>query len=265
MKIITLIIGAVSLVTITAPAQTTIFSETFNAASPNWTLIGTPSGIAASSAVFDNTDGNVAGSYNLNAGPVAGPDFVGFRYQVSGLNFGLGPVTVSFDGRIPSLVAAATHVRINGDFNGAIMGSFNNTTWTTWSKTFALSPGFNATAANWKNLTIGANNATVGSTAASNLRGVMTGLGLVFVTIGSGGTFNFDNVLVTGSGVGGINVGSLSGGTLNLSWVGNPAVNLQSNTNLNTSNWIDVPGTVGLYYYPAVVTGPQKYFRLKGP
>lgn len=124
---------------------------------------------------------------------------------------------------------------------------------------------FNPTAANWKNLTIGANNASIGSTAASNLRGAVTGLGLVFVTVGSGGTFNFDNVLVTGSGVGGINVGSLSGGTLNLSWVGNPAVNLQSNTNLNTSNWIDVPGTAGLYFYAAPVTGLQKYFRLKGP
>jgi hypothetical protein len=124
---------------------------------------------------------------------------------------------------------------------------------------------FNPAAANWKNLTIGANNATIGSTAASNLRGVMTGLGLVFVTIGSGGTFNFDNVLVTGTGVGGINVGSVSGGSLNLSWVGNPAVNLQSNTNLNTSNWVDVPGTVGLYSFPLPVTGAQKFFRLKGP
>lgn len=128
-----------------ATAQTTIFHEKFDVASPNWSMIGTPSGMAASSVVFDAGDGNAAGSYNLNAGPVAGPDFVGFRYQVSGLDFGLGPVTVSFDGRIPSLIAAATHVRINGDFNGAIMGSFNNSTWTTWSKTYALAPGFNAT------------------------------------------------------------------------------------------------------------------------
>ncbi len=135
----------VSLATSAATAQTTIFHETFNTASANWTLIGTPSGIAASSAVFDAADGNGPGSYNLNAGPVAGPDFVGFRYQVSGLDFGLGPVTVSFDGRIPSLIAAATHVRINGDFNGAIMGSFNNSTWTTWSKTYSLAPGFNST------------------------------------------------------------------------------------------------------------------------
>jgi len=138
-------ICAACLTSSAAFAQTTIFSDPFDIASPNWSMIGTPTGIAGSSFAHDGSDGNPAGSYNLIAGPVAGPDFVGFRYQVSGLDFGLGPVTVSFDGRIPSLLSAATHVRINGDFNGAIMGSFNPTTWTTWSKTYALAPGFNAT------------------------------------------------------------------------------------------------------------------------
>lgn len=124
---------------------------------------------------------------------------------------------------------------------------------------------FNSSAANWKHLTINATSATIGSVASSNLQGAMTGFGLVCVTVGSGGTFNFDNILITGSGVGSLNVGPLAGGALNLSWVGNPAVNLQSNTNLNTSNWIDVPGTLGLYSFPVSVTGPQKFFRLKGP
>lgn len=145
MKKLSIFLCAAAFFTAAASAQTTIFHETFSVASPNWSVIGTPSGIAGSSLVHDAGDGNPAGSYNLNAGPLAGPDFVGFRYQVSGLDFGLGPVTVSFDGRIPSLIAAATHVRINGDFNGAIMGSFNNSTWTTWSKTYSLAPGFNAT------------------------------------------------------------------------------------------------------------------------
>jgi hypothetical protein len=145
MKKLSVLIGIAALATGVASAQTTIFHETFSGASPNWTMIGTPTGIAGSSLTFDGSDGSPAGSYNLNAGPLVGPDFVGFRYQVSGLDFGLGPVTVSFDGRIPSLIAAATHVRINGDFNGAIMGSFNSSTWTTWSKTYALAPGFNAT------------------------------------------------------------------------------------------------------------------------
>jgi hypothetical protein len=139
------LIGAACLTTIVASAQTTIFHDTFAGASSNWSIIGTPTGIAASSLVHDAADGDPAGSYNLNAGPVAGPDFVGFRYQIGGLDFELGPVTVSFDGRIPSLLAAATHVRINGDFNGAIMGSFNANTWTTWSKTYNLASGFNAT------------------------------------------------------------------------------------------------------------------------
>ena len=124
---------------------------------------------------------------------------------------------------------------------------------------------FNPTAANWKNLTVTpGTGGTIGSTAASNLKGVMTGAGLVFVTIGTGGTFNFDNFLITGTGVGGINVGPLTGGNVNLTWVGNPAVRLQSTTNL-LSNWQDVPNTLGLYSQPVSVTGPQKFFRLKTP
>jgi hypothetical protein len=124
---------------------------------------------------------------------------------------------------------------------------------------------FNPAAANWKNLTVTpGTGGTIGSTAASNLKGVMTGAGLVFVTVGAGGTLNFDNFLITGTGVGGINVGPLTGGNVNLTWVGNPAVRLQSTTNL-LSNWQDVPNTLGLYSQPVSVTGPQKFFRLKTP
>jgi hypothetical protein len=121
---------------------------------------------------------------------------------------------------------------------------------------------FNPAAANWKNLTILGSGASIGSTAASNLSGVMTGVGLVFVTVGSGGTHNFDNILITGSGLGGINVGPVTGGSVNLSWVGNPAVNLQSSTNLSTTNWVDVPNTLGLYSLPVSVNVPQKFLRL---
>ncbi len=84
-------------------------------------------------------------------------------------------------------------------------------------------------------------------------------------TVGAGGNFNFDNFIITGSGVGGINVGPLAGGNINLSWVGNPAVKLQSTTSLSPPNWLDVPNTYGLYSLPASVTGPQKFFRLKSP
>jgi len=127
--------------------------------------------------------------------------------------------------------------------------------------TYAIA--FNPAAANWKNLTVTSSGGLVGATASSNLTGVMTGAGLVFVTVGTGGTFNFDNFLITGTGLGGINVGPLTGGNLNLSWVGNPAVNLQSSTNLSSSIfWQDVPNTLGLYSLPVPATGPQKFFRL---
>jgi hypothetical protein len=95
------------------------------------------------------------------------------------------------------------------------------------------------------------------------LSGTLTGAGLVFVTVGTGGNFNFDNFQITGTGLGGINVGPLTGGNLTLSWVGNPVVNLESNTNLlNSGGWQDVPNTLGLYSLPVTATGPQKFFRL---
>jgi hypothetical protein len=128
---------------------------------------------------------------------------------------------------------------------------------------------FNPTAALWKNLTVTpGTGGAIGATAASNLGGVMTGAGLVFVTVGTGGTFNFDNFLITGTGVGGNNVGGINAesgtiGNINLSWVGNPAVNVQSTTNLASPNWLDVPNTLGLYSLPVSVTNPPvRFFRL---
>jgi len=119
---------------------------------------------------------------------------------------------------------------------------------------------FNPAAANWDNLTVTSSGGIIGSAATSNLKGVMTGAGLVFVTVGSGGTFNFTDFAITGTGVGGINVGA-SGGNLNLSWVGNPAVELQSTTNL-LGTWLDVPNTYGAYSLTVPMTGPGTYFRL---
>jgi hypothetical protein len=121
---------------------------------------------------------------------------------------------------------------------------------------------FNSAAANWKNLTVTSSGGIIGSAASGNLKGAMTGFGLVFVTVNTGGTFNFNNVTITGSGLGGINVGRVSAGSSTMTWVGNPVVNLQSNTNLTTQNWLDVPNTSGAYSAVVPVTGPQKYFRL---
>ncbi len=120
---------------------------------------------------------------------------------------------------------------------------------------------FSATAANWNNLTVTGSGGLVGSSAAADLKGVMTGAGLVFVTVGSGGTFNFSNFVITGTGLGDINI-SRVGSNANLTWVGNPAVNLQSTPSLNPQSWADVPNTLGLYSMTVSVSGSQQYFRL---
>ncbi len=164
-------------------------------------------------------------------------------------------------------VAAYLAVQLNGTnwyvAANPLLGlnTASNSTYSTFTMAFI------PTATLWNNLMItSGTGGTIGSAAANDLKGVMTGVGLVFVTVGSGGTFNFDNLLITGTGVGGINVGSLTGGKLNLSWVGNPAVELQSTTSLNPANWQDiVPDTHGLYSLPVSATGPQKFFRLKTP
>jgi hypothetical protein len=163
-------------------------------------------------------------------------------------------------------VTAYLAVQLNGTdwyvAASALLGpnTASNSAYSTYPTAFV------PTAALWKNLTVTpGTGGTIGSTAASNLKGVMTGVGLVFVTVGSGGTFNFDNLLITGTGVGGVNAGPLTGGNVNLTWVGNPVVRLQSNTNLSTATWQDVPNTLGLYSQPVSVTGPQKFFRLKTP
>jgi hypothetical protein len=160
-----------------------------------------------------------------------------------------------------SNVTAFVAVQLNGT-NWYVAASPLPVPTTVDSPTYATyTMAFNPAAANWNNLTVTGSGGLVGSTAASKLSGVMTGAGLVFVTVNTGGTFNFNNFQITGTGLGGINVGPLTGGNINLSWVGNPVVNLQSTTNL-MANWQDVPNTLGLYSLPVSVTGPQKFFRL---
>jgi hypothetical protein len=135
--------------------------------------------------------------------------------------------------------------------------SVDSSTFSTYTKAF--SPA----AANWKNLTVTSSGGLIGSAATGNLKGVMTGAGLVFVTVGTGGTFEFANFEITGTGPGPINAGPLSGGVTTLTWVGNPAVELQSSTNLDSAlNWQDVPDTYGLYSLPVTTTGHQRFFRL---
>jgi len=125
---------------------------------------------------------------------------------------------------------------------------------------------FDPAAANWNNLTITPSGAAVGSPAASPLSGVMTGAGLVFVVVGSGGDYNFDNFQISGTGVGNIVLGTPTATTVPLYWVGNPAVQLQSATSLaNGGNWANVsPSTLGKYSTTVSTVGGPKYYRLHG-
>jgi hypothetical protein len=132
---------------------------------------------------------------------------------------------------------------------------------TTSSAYATYTQAFNPAAAGWKNLTVNGSGAIVGAAASANLTGVMTGAGVVFVNTGSG-TFNFDNFAINATGLGGVNLGTMSAGNIPLTWVGNPAVNLQSTTSLSPSSWTDVPNTLGAFSISAAVSGPQKYFRL---
>jgi len=162
-----------------------------------------------------------------------------------------------------SNVTAYLAVQLNGNnwyvATGALLGP-NVASNSAYS---AYTMAFNPAAANWKNLTVATAGGIFGSPAAGNLSGVMTGAGLVFVTAGTGGTFNFDNFIITGTGVGGINISQPMGGYANLTWVGNPAVNLQSSTNLSSSiYWQDVPNTLGLYSQQVPLNVPVQFFRL---
>jgi hypothetical protein len=125
---------------------------------------------------------------------------------------------------------------------------------------------FSPAKANWESITISATNASIVGPAANDLTGVMTGAGLVFVYGPGGGEDDFDNFWIGGTGVGNIDYG-VTGTTLNLSWVGNPAVQLQSATSLaNGGNWANVsPSTLGAYSTTVPATGGPKFYRLVGP
>ena len=118
---------------------------------------------------------------------------------------------------------------------------------------------FNPTAANWKNLTVSGSGGIIGSPAASDLKGVMTGAGLVFVYVGSGGNFNFDNFVITGTGVGGINVGPLAGGSVESVVGWKPGGGVAEYNQFECSKLAECcPIRYGLYSLPVSVTGPTE-------
>jgi hypothetical protein len=140
-------------------------------------------------------------------------------------------------------------------------------TYTVYSQTF--SPA----ASQWNVVTFaGAQGVIVGGQALQNLSGPITAAGLLFRHYGTaGGSINYNSFAIQANGVsgnnliGGVNIGPVVNGAATLTWIGNPAVKLQSTTNLFPPNWQDVPNTLGFHSKTVNVAGPQQYFRLTGP
>jgi hypothetical protein len=162
-------------------------------------------------------------------------------------------------------VTAAISVQMNGGqwyvsaTNLPVATSSDSAAFSTYTQTFTPN------AANWKTLTLLAGSgATIGAASSTNLSGTVTGAGLVFTHVGTGGTFNVDNFQITGTGIGGITAGAVRSNTMTLSWIGNPAVHLQSATNLTAPPilWSDVPNTAGARSATVPITGPRMFFRL---
>lgn len=108
---------------------------------------------------------------------------------------------------------------------------------------------FNPAASQWDSLSVSGNgtatHATIGTVISTNLSGTITGAGLVFVHTSSGGTFNFDNFVITATNVGNLSMNSVSNGNVTISWP--PALNvcLQSSTNLSGGSWSNSFSTSG--------------------
>ncbi len=127
------------------------------------------------------------------------------------------------------------------------------------------SSSFNPAASQWDSLTVSGNGTgsgvVIGPGAANNLTGNITGAGLVFVHNGSGGTFNFDNFIITTAGVGNLTVGSISNGLVTLSWPGAMNVELQSTTNLQ-AQWTSSSQSAGQNMAAVPMNDTASFFRL---
>ena len=130
----------------------------------------------------------------------------------------------------------------------------------TWS-----SP-FNPEASQWNSLSVSGNGtgtrAVIGAPSSSNLTGNITGAGLVFIHTGSGGTFNFDNFVITGSSISSLSVSSISNGAVTLSWPGALNVCLQSVSDLYAGTWQDNSVTSGQGSATVPVDSAAAFYRL---
>jgi arabinogalactan endo-1,4-beta-galactosidase len=125
---------------------------------------------------------------------------------------------------------------------------------------------FNPAASQWDSLSVSGNgtgsSATIGSVIPTNLTGNITGTGLVFTHTGAGGTFNFDNFLITAANTGNLAVGSVSNGMVSLSWPGALNVCIQSTTNPGAGDWNSFPGTAGQGLAMMPMNTVLTFFRL---
>jgi arabinogalactan endo-1,4-beta-galactosidase len=125
---------------------------------------------------------------------------------------------------------------------------------------------FNPAASRWDSLSVSGNGtglgATIGSAASGNLTGDITGAGLVFTHTGAGGTFNFDNFVITATNAGNLAVGSISNGAVSLSWPAALNADLQTATNLNGMAWNSSLGTAGQGSARMPMNAASAFFRL---
>ena len=125
---------------------------------------------------------------------------------------------------------------------------------------------FNPAASQWDSLSVSGNgtgtSAIIGPAVSSNLTGSITGAGLVFTHTGTGGTFNFDNFLITATNTGNLAVSSISNGMVSLSWPAALNVCLQSTTNLYGTAWNSFPGTAGQGSAMMSMNTTPTFFRL---
>jgi hypothetical protein len=131
----------------------------------------------------------------------------------------------------------------------------------------ALGPQtYSPAAAQWVTLTfVGATGLTVGGPPAQNLSGPITAAGLLFQHGNAGGdlNYNFYQIQATTGAIGGLNIGPVVSNTVSVTWVGNPAVFLQSSTDL--IHWTTVPNTQGNHMLTVTATGTNEFYRVAGP
>ena len=127
------------------PPTDVVLDEKFDVASPNWQP-ATGTAAPQSTTTWTSSVGNPPGATTLAVAGTGAPGDAFFSYTATGVNFGDGPIEISFDGKLLSaLPGTAIHVLYNGNFVGAVMNSLNQSTYTKVTRTFNLNQGFSPT------------------------------------------------------------------------------------------------------------------------